>query len=472
MEEHKQKKLQTITLIIASVASFITPFISSAINVALPTIGKDFNANAIGLSWVATSFLLSSAIFLVPFGRLADIYGRKLIFNAGLIIYSIATLLCAFAPDISFLIVFRIFQGMGGAMIFGTGMAIITSVFPKENRGKALGIVVASVYAGLTLGPFIGGIITKNMGWHSLFLFTIPLGLLSLVLSLIFLKGEWREAKGEKFDWKGSLIFGLAISSLMYGFGKLPGTLGIILTGAGLLGLFIFIRFESSQSFPVININLFKTNRVFAFSNYAALINYSATFAIGFLLSLYLQYIKGFNPQQAGQVLVVQPLLMTIFSPITGKLSDRINPGKVASVGMAFLSVGLLILSFINQNTSIYFIIPILVLFGIGYALFSSPNTNSIMGSVEKKYYGIASATVGTMRLVGQMSSMGVAMLLFSLFIGNVEINSSNSDAFVASIRTAFIIFAFLCFIGIFFSLARNKKNNNNDHSGSPEISR
>jgi EmrB/QacA subfamily drug resistance transporter len=470
MKDISPKKLQTITLIIASVASFITPFISSAINVALPKIGKDFNANAIGLSWVATSFLLSSAIFLVPFGRLADIYGRKLIFNAGLIIYSIATLLCAFAPDINLLIIFRIFQGMGGAMIFGTGMAIITSVFPKENRGKALGIVVASVYAGLTLGPFIGGIITKNLGWHSLFLLTIPLGLLSLALSLIFLTGDWREAKGEKFDWKGSLIFGIAISSLMYGFGQLPGTIGILLTGSGLLGLFIFIRFESIQLYPVININLFKTNRVFAFSNYAALINYSATFAIGFLLSLYLQYIKGFNPQQAGQILVVQPLLMTIFSPITGKLSDRINPGKVASVGMALLSAGLFILSFINSDTSTYFIIPVLVIFGIGYALFSSPNTNSIMGSVEKKYYGIASATVGTMRLVGQMSSMGVAMLLFSIFIGNVEINSSNSDAFVASIRTAFIIFAFLCFIGIFFSLARNKKNNN-DHSGSPEIS-
>jgi EmrB/QacA subfamily drug resistance transporter len=471
MNSFSPKSTQSVTLIIASLASFITPFISSAINVALPTIGNEFNANALTLSWVATSFLLSSAIFLVPFGRLADIYGRKLIFNAGLIIYSIATLLCAFAPDITLLIIFRIFQGMGGAMIFGTGMAIITMVFPKENRGKALGIVVASVYAGLTMGPFIGGIITKNLGWHSLFLLTIPLGLLSLVLSLIFLTGDWREAKGEKFDWKGSLIFGLAISSLMYGFGQLPGTTGIILTGAGLVGLFIFIRFESIQLYPVININLFKTNRVFAFSNYAALINYSATFAIGFLLSLYLQYIKGFNPQQAGQILVVQPLLMTVFSPITGKLSDRINPGKVASVGMALLSAGLFILSFINSDTSIYFIIPVLVIFGVGYALFSSPNTNSIMGSVEKKYYGIASATVGTMRLVGQMSSMGVAMLLFSIFIGNVEINSSNSNAFVTSIRTAFIIFALLCFLGIFFSLARNKKNNNNDHSGSPKIS-
>lgn len=471
MNNFSPKKTQSVTLIIASLASFITPFISSAINVALPTIGNEFNSNALTLSWVATSFLLSSAIFLVPFGRIADIYGRKLILNSGLVIYIFTTLLCAFAPNITLLIAFRILQGLGSAMIFGTGMAIVTSVFPKEDRGKALGIVVSSVYAGLTLGPFIGGIITQNLGWHNLFLLTIPLGLASLFLSVFFLKGDWKESSGEKFDWKGSVIFALVISSLMYGFSLLPGIIGILLSAFGLLGMWLFIHFESTQSFPVINIQLFKENRVFSYSNYAALINYSATFAIGFLLSLYLQYVKNLNPQQAGQILVVQPLLMTLFSPLAGKLSDKINPGKVASIGMALLSCGLFLLSFISTNTSIYFIVPVLVIFGIGFALFSSPNTNAIMGSVEKKHYGIASATLGTMRLVGQMFSMGIAMLLFSIFIGNVEINSSNSNAFVTSIRIAFLIFALLCFLGIFFSLARNKKNNKNDHSGSPKVS-
>lgn len=454
-----EKRTQKTALIVASVASFITPFISSSINVALPSIGHDFNANALELSWIATSFLLASAVFLVPFGRLADIFGRKLIFNLGLIIYSFATLFCSFAPSVKLLILYRIVQGMGGAMIFGTGMAIITSVYPKENRGKALGIIVSSVYAGLTLGPFIGGIITKNFGWHSLFLITIPFGLLSLFLSILFLKGDWREARNEKFDWLESILFALAISSLMYGFSKLTSLTGAILSISGIVLLVLFIRFESKQAFPVVNIALFKSNKVFAFSNYAALINYSATFAIGFLLSLYLQYIQGLNPQQAGQILVVQPLLMTLFSPITGKLSDKINPGKVASAGMALLSIGLFIISFINQNTSLYFIIASLVFFGIGYALFSSPNTNAIMGSVEKKYYGIASATVGTMRLTGQMSSMGIAMLLFSVFIGNVEFSAANPVFFIKSIRAAFIIFAVLCFIGIFFSLARNNNN-------------
>jgi MFS family permease len=336
-------------------------------------------------------------------------------------------------------------------------MAIITSVFPRESRGKALGIVVSAVYAGLTLGPFIGGYLTKNFGWQSNFTFTIPFGILALILSIVYLKGDWAEAKVERFDWKGSVIYAVSITSLIYGFSKLPELLGAILTLAGILGLWLFISFEKRQPFPVLNIQLFINNRVFAFSNYAALINYSATFAIGFLLSLYLQYIKGFNPQQAGQILIIQPLLMAVFSPITGKLSDKIDPGKVASVGMALLSIGLFVIAFIGNDTSIYFIIPILVVFGIGYALFSSPNTNAIMGSVEKKYYGIASGTVGTMRLVGQMSSMGIAMMIFSIFIGKAEINPSNFPEFITSIRTAFLIFAVLCFIGIFFSLARGK---------------
>lgn len=457
MASTNQALLERATLLVASFASFATPFIGSATNIALPSIGKEFSADAVTLSWVATSFLLSAAVFLTPFGRLADIYGRKRILNYGLIIFTIASFFCAFAPGINALIFWRVIQGLGGAMIFGTAMAIITSVFPKEKRGRALGIAVASVYTGLTLGPFIGGYLTKLWGWQGIFLFTVPLGIVAVTLSFIYLKQEWADARGEQFDWKGSIIYGFAIVSLMYGFGELPGLYGIIFTVTGFAGITFFIMYEKKQTFPVLNIHLFIKNKIFAFSNYAALINYSATFAIGFLLSLYLQYIKGLNPQQAGQILVIQPLLMAVFSPFTGKLSDKLDPGKIASAGMALISAGLFIIAFIGINTSIFFISAILVLFGIGYALFSSPNTNAIMGSVEKKYYGIASGTLGTMRLVGQMSSMGIAMMIFSVFIGKVEINPSNHDAFITSIRIAFWVFGALCFIGIFFSLARGK---------------
>jgi len=452
---NKNSSLETITLIVTSFASFITPFIGSATNIALPSIGEDFSANAITLSWVATSFLLSAAVFLAPFGRLADIIGRKKIFNWGLAITAASSVFCAFSFRIETLIFWRIIQGIGSSMMFGTAMAIITSVFPKEKRGKALGIVVSSVYAGLTLGPFLGGFITKWWGWQGIFLAIVPFALISFLFSILFLKQEWADAHGEKFDWKGSIIYAIAIVTLMYGFGKLPKFEGIIFSSIGITGLVFFILFEKKQLYPVINIQLFQKNRVFAFSNYAALINYSATFAIGFLLSLYLQYIKGLNPQEAGLVLVAQPLLMTIFSPITGKLSDKMDAGKIASIGMALISAGLFIIAFIGKDTEIKYIVPVLIVFGIGYALFSSPNSNAIMSSVEKKYYGIASGTIGTMRLIGQMSSMGIAMMIFSFFLGKEKINPTNYTEFIISIRTAFLIFAVLCFIGVFFSLAR-----------------
>ncbi len=467
MSKKPNKSLERVTLIVTSCASFLTPFMGSAINIALPAIGKEFSANAVALSWVATSILLSAAVFLAPIGRLADIVGRKKIFHIGLIIFTISSLFCAFAPSIEVLILWRVFQGMGGALIFGVAMAIITSVFPRETRGKALGIVVAAVYAGLTLGPFIGGFLTKNLGWESVFLFTVPLGLASLILSLIYFNNlEWADAKGEKFDWIGSILYGISIVLLIYGFGQLPDLIGALYTSLGILGIVLFIYFEKKQEFPVINIQLFQKNRLFAFSNYSALIIYGATFAIGFVLSLYLQYIKGLDPQQAGQILVVQPILMTIFSPITGKLSDKINPGKLATAGMVIISAGLFVLYFLSSDSNIVFIMTILFAFGIGYSLFSSPNSNAIMSSVEKKFYGIASGTVGTMRLIGQMSSMAVAMLIFSIFIGKEEINPSNYDQFLLSVKTIFLIFAFLCFLGIFISTARIKYMQN-DHTGS-----
>jgi len=467
MKEKPTKSLERVTLIVTSFASFLTPFMGSAINIALPAIGKEFSATAVALSWVATSILLSAAVFLAPIGRLADIVGRKKIFNIGLIIFTISSLLCAFSPSIEILILWRVFQGMGGALIFGVAMAIITSVFPRETRGKALGIVVSAVYAGLTLGPFIGGYLTKNLGWESVFLFTVPLGLASLILSLIYFKKlEWADAKGEKFDWKGSVLYGISIVLLIYGFGQLPGLSGALYTTLGILGIILFVYFEKKQQFPVINIQLFQKNKLFAFSNYSALIIYGATFAIGFVLSLYLQYIKGLDPQQAGQILVVQPILMAIFSPVTGKLSDKINPGKLATAGMVIVSAGLFVLYFLDSDSSILFILSILFAFGIGYSLFSSPNSNAIMSSVEKKFYGIASGTVGTMRLIGQMSSMAVAMLIFSIFIGKEEINPCNYPEFLSGIKTIFLIFAVLCFLGIFISIARIKYMHH-DHSGS-----
>ena len=446
-----------IVLLVVTIASFLTPFMGSSINIALPSIGKEFSMDAVSLAWVSTSYLLAATVFLLPFGRIADIYGRKRIFEYGIVIYTVFSLLTAVSTNSIMLISFRVFQGIGGAMIFGTGVAILTSVFPIKERGKALGINVSSVYQGLSLGPFLGGLLTQHFGWRSIFAINIPLGLVIITALFWKLKGEWAEAKGEKFDLSGSIIYGLAIIALIYGLSLLPAISGVAIISLGVIGAVAFAWWETRVSSPVLHMNLFKQNRVFALSNLAALISYSATFAVAFLLSLYLQYAKGFSPQGAGLVLVATPAMQVIFSPVAGRLSDRISPQILASIGMALTTIGLVLLSFLSLDTSIGFILLSLVILGFGFAFFSSPNTNAVMSSVEKRSYGVASATLATMRQVGMMLSMGIAMLLFSIYIGRIEITPEYYPIFVKSVKTAFIIFAVLCLGGTFASLARGK---------------
>ena len=448
---------KTFILVAATLGAFLTPFMGSAVNIALPRIGKEFEMDAVLLGWVATAYLIAAAMFLVPFGRIADIYGRKKIFTYGILLYTVASLLSALSTSAVMLISFRVLQGIGGAMLFGTGVAILTSVFPVGERGRALGINVAAVYIGLSVGPFVGGLLTEHFGWRSIFYANVPLGLLVLGLILWKLKGEWATAKGEKFDFAGSVIYSIMLVAVMYGFSRLPDMVGGWLILAGLLALVAFVWWETRVKSPVLNVNLFRRNMVFAFSNLAALINYSATFAVSFLLSLYLQYIKGFTPETAGLVLISAPVMQAIFSPVAGRLSDRVEPRILASVGMGLSAAGLVLLIFLGRETSVAFIVASLVILGFGFALFSSPNTNAVMSSVENRYYGVASATLATMRQVGMMLSMGVAMLLFAVYVGRVQITPEYYDLFLKSVRVAFIVFACFCFGGIFASLARGR---------------
>ncbi len=446
-----------VALLVATLASFLAPFMISSVNIALPSIGIEFAIDAVLLSWVTASYLLATAMFLVPFGRIADIYGRKRIFSYGILIYTVSCLLLAISPSAVTLISLRFLEGIGSAMILGTGIAILTSVFPIGERGKALGINVTAVYLGLSLGPFLGGFLTQHLGWRSIFFVNVPLGLTIIFFVFWKLKGEWAEAKGEKFDFTGSTIYSFVLIAVMYGLSLLPAMSGAWLILIGVLGILAFVKWETRVESPVLNIGVFRNSRVFAFSNLAALINYSATFAVGFLLSLYLQYIKGLTPQSAGLILVSQPVIQAVFSPFAGWLSDRIEPRIVASMGMALTTIGLFLLTLLNEKTTLEFIVSSLILLGLGFALFSSPNTNAVMSSVEKKFYGVASAILGTMRLTGQTLSIGIAMLIFAIYIGRVQITPEYYQPFLISVEVAFIIFAILCLIGIFASLVRGK---------------
>lgn len=448
-------------LLVSTFAAFLTPFLGSAVNLALPSIGKDLHASAISLGWVISSFILSSAIFLLPFGRLADIIGRLKVFSTGISLFTFSTFLILFSHSVTSLIVLRIFQGISSAMIFGTSLAIITSLYQPGERGKALGINITATYLGLSCGPVIGGMLTQYFGWRSIFAFLVPFGIISLILINRKIKTEWSESTGEKFDWRGSVIYGISLSSFMFGFSRLPSLPGWILIIFGILMSFVFLFIEKKVSHPVFDINLFLRNRVFAFSGLAALINYSATSATGFFISLYLQYLKGLDAQTAGLIMISQPVSMMLLSPIAGRLSDKRNPGVIASIGMGLTASGLVLLCFINGTTPTYLIVILLALMGVGFGLFSSPNSNAIMSSVEKRHLGVASGVVGTMRMVGQMMSMGIAMMLISLYIGKQTINPVTYPGLISGMRTGFLIFSILSVLGIFASMARNEKLKN-----------
>ncbi|TFG10190.1 DHA2 family efflux MFS transporter permease subunit [Candidatus Thorarchaeota archaeon] len=446
-------RTQLGALAVATAASFLTPFMSSAMNIALPTIGAQFAADAVTLSWVATSYLLAAAMFLVPFGRLADIKGRKRVFIAGIAVYTIASLLCALSNTIEFLIAMRVLQGIGGSMIFGTGVAILVSVFPPNEKGKVLGLNVAAVYIGLSLGPTIGGVMTKNLGWRSIFLANIPVGLVALILAVTMLDREWADTKGEQFDIIGSALYGGMLALLMYGLSEFPDGTHFIIGGTVLL--VVFVAWELRNQSPVLDIGLFVGNRTYAFSNLAALLNYAATFGVGFLMSLFMQYVMGMDSQEAGLILVFQPLFQALFSPLAGRLSDRIQPVIVASAGMALTALSLFFFSLIDSQTTILSVIANLILLGSSLALFSSPNMNAVMSSVSRDCFGVASSTVSTMRLVGQMSSMALITLIFNLIIGRVQITPAVTPALIVSTQAIFLIFAVLCVLGTFASGVR-----------------
>jgi EmrB/QacA subfamily drug resistance transporter len=452
-----QSSNKRLVLLVTTSGAFMSPFMSSSVNVALPSIGREFAMNAIVLSWVTTSYLLAAASLQVPFGRFADIYGKKKVFLWGFIIFTFFSILCAISSGPYFLVVFRFLQGVGSSMTFSVGLAILMSVFPVEERGKVLGINIAAVYLGLSCGPFLGGILTYNLGWRSIFFANAFIGILIILFTSFKMKGEWIEAKGEPFDLAGSILYTTTLAAIIYGLSLLPQAKGGLFVLLGAIILLAFVKWETRSKTPIFDIDLFRRNRVFAFSNLAALINYSATNAVAFLLSLYLQFIKGLDPEKAGLILIFQPVMQAIFSPFAGKLSDRIEPRRVASIGMAMTAVGLFLFGFLNEETATLFIIANLAFMGLGFALFSSPNTNAAMSSIEKRYYGVASGTLGTMRSTGMMFSMGIVMLIFSLYLGRAQITPSFYPLFIKSVKVAFIIFSALCVAGIFASLSRGR---------------
>ncbi len=437
-----------IVLIISTATAFIMPFLVAAINVAIPIIRRDFAMEAWVMAWVGTIYFLSIAMVQVPFGRLADIHGRKKFFVIGLLVNILAAVLGVFANSIALLFTSLALMGAGSGIMFNNSISILTSVFPSESRGRVLGISTAGTYVGLSVGPYVGGLLTQAFGWQSIFGLAGFLSLVLLALVFYALKGEWREARNEKFDYVGSITYAVSIALFIYGFASLPAAYGFGVFLAGVAGLIAFARWEARTRSPIFDLSLFSKNRVFFFSNLAILISYIATFAVSFLLNLFLQEIKGFPPDRAGLTLITASVLMAIMTPISGRISDRIEPRLVASVGMALNCVALFLLIFVNAATPLWYIMVALAINGLGIGIFSSPNTNAIMGSVARKSLGVAAGTLGTMRTAGMMVSMGTMMILFSLYLGQTEIVPAVYPQFLMSVRTGFTIFFVVSVLG------------------------
>ena len=455
--EEKLNSLQRAALIMVMLNAFATPLMLSAVNVALPDIAKDLNLDAVTLSWIPMVYLMASAMFVLIFGRLADMYGRKRIFLTGTTCVIFTSLLAAFSNSGELLISARFLQGLSAAMLYATQIAIVSSVFPPQKRGHAIGQTVSLIYLGLAGGPLIGGIIVDLFGWRGSFILHIPLALIVLLIGIFKVPGDWHSEEPGSFDFKGAILYGVSILLLCAGISYVPDNIGILSIGLSLLGIIWFFQYARGASFPIFDVRLFIKNRIFTFSCLASFISYTAVFANVVLISLYLQYLKGIPASTAGIIMMTQPLTMAIIAPISGRLSDHKEPRVIATLGMIVTGAGLLMLAALDQASTLQYIVGALFVTGLGFSLFSSPNANAIMGSVEKQYYGSATGSIATMRILGQMSSMVIVTLIFALMLGQVEITISNYGQLGNAISIIFTITAFLCIPGIFLSLARGR---------------
>lgn len=446
-------------IMLASIAAFIVAFISTAPTVALPEIAKEFGLTNVEQNWVMNLFLFTVAVLTVPFGKISGKIGIKNSFILGMGLFLIGSVLTAFSFDITSLLIFRAFQGVGAAFAYDVMTTIVVLDVDENKRGSALGILISCVFIGLALAPVLGGILTYNLGWRSIFYFPIPFSLIVIGLLISKVNNKWKLYKDEKLDKTGCVLYGFGILLTIYGFTIINTFNGILITLIGGLLLLSFILWELKVKTPVFNIRLFK-NKVFTAANTASFISYVATFIVNYLLNYHFQYIWGLNPQTAGLILIANPLTMAIVAPISGKMSDKINAQKLAALGMGIVTIGLVMLIFLDKSTPIWVIILAMIFEGVGFGLFTSPNTNIIMSSVPSNESPFASVAVTFMRVVGQSTSLAMLTIIFTFIMGDVIINASNFKNLIASSQITFLVSAILCVIATFACLIGVKVKN------------
>jgi len=449
------QKEMSIVLIACCAGIFITPLMSTMMNLALVAIGDEFDVGSRSLAMVNTTFLLASVIAMVPFARLSDIYGRRKIFIIGLVTILISSIAAAFSVSFEMLLVMRFMIGVAAAAISVSSIAMLTDVFPIHKRGWAIGIHTTFVYLGVAIGPALGGFLSDGIGWRSLFFFIVPFAAASLFMLYSF-KREIVSHKGMHMDIRGSVLYGVTIMLVMYGLINLPEIWAAIMTVTGLALLFVFIRIMKRTESPVLDLSVFK-HKMFSRSCIAAFMNYASSYSVSFFMALYLQSIGALSASEAGLVMLVQPIIQVALSAKSGSYSDKLADKRILpTLGMALTCVAVLMIIFLGTEVNFYYVAVILLLLGMGYALFSAPNTNTVMSSVPSGNRGEAAGMISVVRQTGMMLSMAIAMCCITFIMGSTDnLNPSTYGDFVDVIRAAFTICLGMCIVGTLFSWFR-----------------
>jgi EmrB/QacA subfamily drug resistance transporter len=463
-----------IVLFVTTLGAFMAPLDGSIVSVALPSIASTFRMGYAEIIWVPVAYLLCLTALLLTFGRLSDIKGRKLFFIFGFLLFTIASALSGLSQNGGELIICRGVQGVGAAMISATSAAIVTEVFPPEKRGRALGVNTLAVYTGLSVGPTLGGILVQSLGWRYIFYVNVPVGIVVVTVAATKLRetAKARRLDGH-FDFLGATSFTCGLSLVLLCLtlvGTVPltvlSTAGVMLGGLGLMAIFLIIEMRRGKN-ALLDLGLFRGNRLFASANLSALLNYTAYFAVPYFLSFYLQRLIGCSPITAGLILVSMPVPMALLSPISGWLSDRFGSRFFASFGMCLICASLIFMSQLGLNTPSAYVIGLLLMMGVGMGFFSAPNTSSVMGSVEKPSLGAASGTLSTMRFMGQSLSLAIMgavaatviqpNVLSAIFVGTGS-NIVPANAFLRGENRAFLVGAAIAFVGTLTSMVRGNE--------------
>ncbi|MGE4291219.1 MAG: MFS transporter [Desulfovibrio sp.] len=458
--DKEQKHAAFMVLLTVCIVQFMAPFMLTSIGIALPALGRELGGTAVQLGLIEQLYVVSLAMGMLPFGRLGDLIGQRRVFLPGLILFTVMTSSLGFTQSITMIMAQRFVQGIGACMMLSGSLALVAGAYPVTVRGRVIGIVSAFTYAGLSMGPVFGGFVTDHLGWRYVFISAVPLGLAAIVACLYGMSAPAREPSEESMDWRGSLAYAGAVALFMLGSAHAGSSVwGTVMIVVGLLGGLGFLRLQSRTPHPLLDVGLLRSNRYFTFSSLAALGNYASTFGITFTMSLYLQYVRGMPPRAAGAVLLIQPLLQIGVSLISGSLTDRFNPAKLATLGMVLSGLGLLAMALtIGNETPLWLLGGELALMGVGFGIFATPNSTAIMSSLPPRQYGLASGMTAAMRTLGMAVSMTSVTLIFSLFLGESAITPETIPAFLVSMRVGLVTFAIFSCLGILLSLGRGSR--------------